>query len=577
MNNRSVRHYSNREENSCMYAIGDGTAVVGLWGLDIYGAKGADLAGCFAFRGHVADVALIEAESTRLPGRFRYAHQIRKDGRPLGHMEEYFSQGHSFVREFSLDGDMEYVIEVDEKAVPVEENIWYIPKGSFYVNDYPTGEDAWFRLDTLGCKAKWEGRKVHIRLTGDCRVTIRFGRSREEMVSEDSVEEYNIPCPVTASGELAQVVEDYWYAYQSHHSCRGGSISHILWNLNYIRDNYGMSRGLLAMGLQDEARAQLEYYLRVFREKGMLATAQSVGCDGIFHIHECDETENPGYLVMQAFDYYRVTGDEAFLLELMPMLHWALEVQAKHLYDGMMPFCGDETYIAGGILPRSVLEHGSCEATMLFIKSAQLLESYGCDARILALAREAREKFRSHFFRDGTLITNNPARTAAPLPRTKHGPCIFCYSMTDLRPNRFGLYTCPDCAERPEDLRTDESYRLTCVQLEPAYFDTDLLTLEEQRQIYELIAEHLLEHGYMSNEGQEKKCTGYEFGLLLYGLVKTGSPLSEPVRRITMARRDEVGIWGEYYDLQGNPSGMRYRVWESSVNIMALLACERGS
>lgn len=44
-----------------------------------------------------------------------------------------------------------------------------------------------------------------------------------------------------------------------------------------------------------------------------------------------------------------------------------------------------------------------------------------------------------------------------------------------------------------------------------------------------------------------------------------------------MARRGEVGIWDEYYDLQGNPGGMRYRVWESGVNLMALLACERGS
>ena len=86
------------------------------------------------------------------------------------------------------------------------------------------------------------------------------------------------------------------------------------------------------------------------------------------HIHECDEAENPGYLILQAFDYCEAADDPAFLQELMPMLRWAMEVQARHLYHGMMPFCGDETYVAGNMLPLLVLIPAAGVAGVLVVR-----------------------------------------------------------------------------------------------------------------------------------------------------------------------------------------------------------------
>lgn len=128
------------------------------------------------------------------------------------------------------------------------------------------------------------------------------------------------------------------------------------------------------------------------------------------HIHECDEAENPGYLILQAFDYCEAAGDPAFLEELMPMLRWAMEVQVRHLYRGMMPFCGDETYVAGGMLPRVDVDDGSCEATMLLIESGRRMTPYEHRREIFQGVEEARQRFTENFLRDGRLITNNPER-----------------------------------------------------------------------------------------------------------------------------------------------------------------------
>ena len=293
------------------------------------------------------------------------------------------------------------------------------------------------------------------------------------------------------------------------------------------------------------------------------------------HIHECDEAENPGYLILQAFDYCEAADDPAFLQELMPMLRWAMEVQARHLYHGMMPFCGDETYVAGNMLPRVHVDDGSCEATMLLIESGRRMALYEDRAWIRQGVEEARRRFAENFLRDGRLITNNPERRNAPGPAKKKGVCPYCYRYMDgLKPNRYGLYTCPDCADKTEDIRSDRIYALSCVQMMPAYIHSDLLTAEQQRDIYESLAKDVIRLGCIDGNGAAGKCTGYEYGLLLYGLTVTDSPLRHELFRIVLDSRDEEGIWAEYY-VSGKPAGMRWRVWEGGVNLMALLAYER--
>ena len=179
----------------------------------------------------------------------------------------------------------------------------------------------------------------------------------------------------------------------------------------------------------------LDFYWRVWQRSGLIHNAQAIGYPGIFHRHENDETEITGYLVVQAFDYYRKTRDTAFLREIMPMLEWATEAQQRNLIDGMLPFNGDETYIAGGVVPRQVMYHGSAEATLLFVEGSRRLirfvreQGLWSAARIGALERDAdecSERFRDNFCRDGHLYVNNPRRERkVAYPPTRPGVCLY--------------------------------------------------------------------------------------------------------------------------------------------------------
>ena len=66
-----------------------------------------------------------------------------------------------------------------------------------------------------------------------------------------------------------------------------------------------------------------------------------------------------------------VTGDQDFFITLIPHLLWALQAQLPLLHNGMLPFNGDETCIAGGIQPRGCISCGALEATCLFVAGAE--------------------------------------------------------------------------------------------------------------------------------------------------------------------------------------------------------------
>ena len=567
-----MRYYTNKNGgDTCMHVLGNGDVMVGVRGLDIYQVKANRLAGRSCMQGFVSDSRQVEAYSQRLRGRERWLYQLQIDGSDAGSMQEYLTTGNCFVREFSLNQPLSYTIRLDSQVRFHEETgVYGMPKGVFYVNDYPTDRDSYFRVYGVNTQITLSSSEISVVIKGDSRLVVKFGDTAQAVCDESTGEEYNRPCKVTMDTPLSDIIEDYWYVYASYHSPNGGAVSAIEWNLAYIRDLYGASRGLLAAGFHEEARRLLAFYLGVWKKWGYLSTAQSVGTDGAMHIHECDETENPGYLILQAFDYLDATGDKEFFGELFPMLQWALEVQVKHVYHGMLPFSGDETYTACGLLPKIHLEDGSCESTMLLIASAKRMLEYKDNPEISKKVEEARSLFRENFVRDGRLITNNPERAEAPKPPRKKGVCVYCYTYMDgIQPNRYGLYTCPDCAGKTEDISSQKIYQLSCVELMPAYIHSDLLTMEEQRSLYERIARRVLQKQNPA-EGDGGKCTGYEYGLVLYGLTVTGSPLRHDLYQLVLDSRDEEGVWAEYY-IDVKPTGMRWRIWESGVNLMALL------
>src|SRR6186713_2955923 len=168
-----------------------------------------------------------------------------------------------------------------------------------------------------------------------------------------------IPDSNPDKARILRQIDNVSVLLKTQQSIEGGVLAGQEYHLAYVRDQYGVSRGYLALGYDEEARKILDFYWTIWQQFGVIHNAQAMGIPGIFHIHENDEVELTGYLIIQAFDYYKKTRNDVYLKKILPMLQWAWRLQKRNLVKDMLPFNGDETYVAGGLLPRTALNDGS--------------------------------------------------------------------------------------------------------------------------------------------------------------------------------------------------------------------------
>jgi len=407
-----------------------------------------------------------------------------------------------------------------------------------------------------------------------------------------------LPETLPMRDKLLRVIDDVAVMIKSQQATGGAVVAGYPYPLGYVRDQYGISRGLLALGLHKEAKNILDFYKNVWGRSGELHCAQGIGVDGIFHIHENDEVESPGYLIIQAFDYYKATGDKKFLKSLFPMLEWCFEVQKRHLAGGMLPFNGDETYVAGGILPRSALNDGSAEATMLFIDGGQMFldwvrkEKKWDEQRIKRnqdVISDTREKFKKNFWIDNTLITNQPSRLGyATIPEFRHGVCerggsdclVFGiefggidWTVKDIN----GRYQCAICIQLGPLSKIDSKiYNLTSVSLTATYFNSPLISINQLEPVVSEIYNSYKKYGVLSPQysktstSKRNKSVGYDYGLVLYSLIESHNKGAHDIYEQTLEIADNIGAWSEYY-VDDKPQGTRCRPWESAMNLEALI------
>ena len=387
-------------------------------------------------------------------------------------------------------------------------------------------------------------------------------------------------------GELENtlgLVSDYVLAQQD---ASGGILAGTNYHMAYVRDQYGDSRGLLAMGHLKRAKDLLDFYFRVWERHGAIHNAQPMGVDGAFHCHEDDNTEITGYLVVQAMDYFRESGDASFLGRIMPMLRWAVQAQQADIIDGMLPFNGDETYIAGGIVPRSAMYHGSAEATLLFIEGTRRLLEYldGHPSPVwtegeLASARKdadlCAETYRDNFFQDGKLFINNPLREAKVVyPPTRPGVCLYPGAPAAHYPVTYhvkgNLYFCEECMRKDTtgiEPAKPERYSIPSAFLFPIYIGAKLFSDEEKQELLGNVVEYYKRTGRIDSRNI---VLGYDYGLFLYALAEYDHPLAEEIYKKMMDLRDSSLSWVEYY-VDSVPYNTPCRPWESSINIAAAL------
>ena len=428
-----------------------------------------------------------------------------------------------------------------------------------------------------------ELRRVRPRFTGCAlRRSLRFWKRTQRNLPEVGTEVL-FPAGAAELDSTLRLVSNYVIAQQD---AGGGILAGKNYHMAYVRDQYGNSRGLLAMGHLERARELLDFYYRIWCKHGLIHNAQPMGNDGPFHCHEDDNTEITGYLVVQAMDYLRRSGDSAFIERIMPMLRWASIVQQEDLIDGMLPFNGDETYIAGGILPRSVMYHGSAEATLLFIEGSRHLLSYleehpssvwSAD-EIEALRRDSdasAASYRDNFFYEGKLYINNPAREDKVVyPPTRPGVCLYPGVPLGHFPVTYhfkgNLYFCEDCMKKDTtgiEPAAPRRYSIPSAFLFPIYIDAQLFSREEKEALLDEVVDYYSRTGRID---ERNIVLGYDYGLFLYALAEYANPLADEVYRKMMDLRDSSLSWVEYY-VDGVPFNTPCRPWESSINIAAAL------
>jgi hypothetical protein len=632
------RTWSNRgTDNGTVHSLGNGKMLVYETGPDVTTIYPGPYTSPSLYKLLLEDDREVDVISERETGSAIWQHTVTADGTNLGVMTDFVDAELScLVRHFELEKGMKFRLELipgfQIQAVRGENNgslLFRMDPGEriyqYYVYPRP-----------LYHKISWEGN-LTLEESGDPKViyfhvppgeTDLFfvgGPEYSEVIlqEEEALEtgytrlmdrtrlwwkgftaarldfETLLPDDLPEREKLIRTIDEVSVMIRTQQADEGAVIAGYPYPLGYVRDQYGVSRGYLALGYFEEAKNILKFYWDIWDKTGEIHCAQGIGVDGIFHIHENDDVESPGYLVMQAFDLLEKTGDQAFVKSILPMLEWCWEVQKKHLLGNMLPFNGDETYVAGGILPRSALNDGSAEATMLFIDGGEKLLDWIEDQNAWnaskieddrGLLATVKKDFRDNFWKEGQLITNNPVRTTlGEMPRFRHGVCErsgpdclvyrkYGFGGIDWTQRDYqGRYQCMNCLSLgPLPSAEEKIYRLVSVSLTPLYFQSELFNAAEFKPVVGKIYASFQQTGFLtsrtSNENLEdnERSVGYDYGLVLYAMIRTASEGQKEVYLKTLDIVDEIGAWSEYY-LGSTPSGTRCRPWESAINLEALI------
>ena len=610
------------QENSAVHCLGNGRACAFVRGLDYFDVFGphysAPAAAKLTYAGERETVAL---DSHRLPYTAIWTHRVWEGESELGTVTEFADARETVIyRRLDFIRPVSFRLEADkvDRFYEVPAEATGIP--GFYYGEIPEGAQMYvYSID----REKYRGfvnTRTHyfgFVATGDSRVeresatalniemrqgvmALLFAESFEELyayaraVSDERVEQARTEAEehwqalaarrlstFTPADEItAQMCDDVYVLIKTRQSVTGGVLACYRGHMSYVRDNYGTMRGLLAMGALEDAREMLTFYLDTFRQYGAVHNAQ--GTDSYaFHKHENEGSEITGYILLTFWDYYVRTGDAAFMREALPLMRWCVEQQHRLLRRGMLPFNGDETYIAGFILPHEIIHHGSVEATILYHTACRnLLEV----AKVLELTAEEQEQMRAdmaeieenfsrNFVVDGRLAVNCPDYYRPGEQPLFGGFVRLCGHGNGIGIlDKSGRYVCFDCYRndpRPNPALTQRFY-LTSPLFMAAYVETKLIDGALMEQELDRIAEELIRNAFVYNP---EKTTGYDPALLLLIFRSRRPELVAPLRQTVLNMRDAVGVWSEYY-VNSQPNGAMYRPWESGISCEALLKTE---
>ena len=533
------------------------------------------------------------AESERVRRTNTWKHTLFRREKKIGTITDFVSPAQNvFVREMDLTEGMEWKIDLAQSAVFAGEDAAILPKGSVIYMEYPSRKDT--AIVFFADRGKIQGGRVQIpegrsvfwaasaETVAEARKilesAIKHSASLIRKESEQDWEKYISRIQVSPRKDaedlerLLATVEDVAVLIRSQQSREGSVLAGYNYHLGYVRDQFGSFRCLMKLHLYPEAQKILTFYRDVYQKTKQLHNAQASGVTGVFHVQENDEVEITGYLILQTIQYYEETGDEEFFRSMVSLLVQCLDWQISAMHNNMLPFNGDETYIAGGFLNRFVMDEGSAEATLLFILGAEKLfkiaPKFQMDLeKYKPYVENARKAYRENFVVGGKLACNNPARREGlTYPKKRHGVCVGCNAFGDLTVNPQGYDVCENCKDKIFSYVPVRHFQ-SAESLVPAYLGAQMFSPEEMRGFCE---EAIADYKRYGLEGKDR--VGYEFGYLLFALmrIQADKEMQQSVAKTALDVVDDVGAWSEYY-VKGKPYNTRYRPWESGINLEALL------
>jgi hypothetical protein len=618
-----MRHWSNsRSDDDSIHCIGNGSICVYEKGPDIIQVFGAPYSLPSVLNISITDNKTIEACSDREEGSSIWRHTLSSDKKNGTFIDLPYGANACFIRKIDLEFPLELTLQFNGNSVSAIQNqkmfkqsslsgaaLFTVKAGTpFYSNLYCFPTEVFYQIVLQG-NAKLEAKdsdKYTIRLDpGESLIAICGGEELPECVEtardvlncsyskilQDAKRFYRewaaqsldfnslIPDSFKDKSNLIKSIDDITYLICSQTDKSGGIIAGHNYHLAYVRDQYGVARCLLKLGLYDHAKAILAYYFGLWEKYGKISNAQSPGLDGVFHRHENDKSEITGYLIIQAFDYWDASGDTDFLKHILPMLKWALQSQIEYLAGGMLPFNGDETYVAGGMLPRSVLNDGSAEATLLFITGGRRLlnfigkfDDWSKQQELVKIVEETANTYLINFVKDSRLITNNPKRKSlTELPDCRHGVCESCSAFGWTFRSENDRYLCMTCFEKaclPK--AEDKEYFLLSTALITIFVHADLIPKDIICQMIDKMIQSYWHSGKLPSSQNNDLSVGYDYGLFLNALVYLKHPLADEIYSKMINLIDNTGAWVEYY-LNGKPCSTRCRPWESGINLTAAI------
>lgn len=592
-------------------AIGNGKVCAYSYGVDIFQIFGNHYSApnMCSFK-YVGDDAY--AVSNRIPETAVWEHTIYKNGNVSAKLTDFAAAGHNmFIR--SSEGEKNsWTIELAKveafkplktRLTGFEKAFWCeIPAGSTFYGSkgFVIGQTIFAVVVMLGdADAVLEdSKKINVTM-GNGSVAFIFGNGYKQIDKElDALRNNDISrflsetiedgraftarrrknCPLP--DEQDKIVDGVATLIRCQQSYSGGVLAGHKYHLAYLRDNFGVLLGLLKMGCYEESKKLLLYYNDIYTKYGELHCAQ--GTDAFaFHIHENDESEITAYAILMACEYYKHTNDEETFKRTVPMIKWAVGEQHSVLVEGMLPFNGDETYIAGNLLCRCKIYEGSMEATALYHLVCDHLINYkellALDDEFIELVRgdkaEIEKYFAENFIKDGRIYANCPRYLKIAKPRPFTSGAFLCghglNAFGALSPH--GYAVCLDCAdiEIPEHIAgRGEIHFVPAAFLMPVVLGCSLLQTPEVKAEIENMRNNFLDHGTLL-EDTNGKTVGYEYGEILMAVDKDDPAVPVIIEKM-LGVIDDTGAWVEYY-VNEKPTGCMSRPWESGLNVAAFI------